>query len=499
MRRALGWVGAAQIVGQACWYGSLLVLAALLTPSAFGTVTVGLLLVTAATRLMEAGTRGSIIVAADLSRAQVLTSLRINAASGLALSLVIVAAAPFVARTFAQGGDAAAIAALGLSVLCFAPAIVPLALLEKRFRFRQRSLVQTGATVTAAVLAVLAALLGAGVWALVVRQVALQALLAILGWIAARQLLPPRSGEPRWSRLRRQGATAFLLFSLTDMVVFNADYLMVGHFTDATELGLYSLAFTLAFAPVTQFSAQLGLVMFPASAASDAETVRRRAISGARLTCLLLVPLVPVAIALAPVLIPGLLGEQWRGMVGVFQVLLVVGVAHAVVNVIGDSLAGSGHIGWRARVNLVWGVAMLATLLVLVEAQGMQGAALAHLVLYPPVAVAYGIWGMRLLGARPSRLARALLPIGELLLVQAAVTLGVWLSLGETGVASTTRDLLSGAAAALAAAAWVGLRGRPLVDDARGFLRAGRRGGPATVPSAVPADLGRARTLDPEA
>src|SRR4051812_33552551 len=87
--RALSWMGAGHVVGQAFWFGSLLVLAALLPPSAFGTVTLGLLMVTAATRLMEAGTRGSIIVAEGLTRRQIMTSLTLNLSVGFALAALL--------------------------------------------------------------------------------------------------------------------------------------------------------------------------------------------------------------------------------------------------------------------------------------------------------------------------------------------------------------------------------------------------------------------------
>ncbi|HEX4527312.1 MAG TPA: oligosaccharide flippase family protein [Gaiellaceae bacterium] len=475
VRRALSWVGAGQVIGQCFWYGSLLILAALLAPSTFGTITVGWLLVSAAMRLMEAGTRGAIITASELARGELMTRLGLNIASGAALSGLIVATAAFVARTFAAGADARVIAVLGFSVLLYAPAIVPLALLERNFQFKRRSLVQTGSTITAATLAVAAAALGAGVWALVVRQLLLQLLLAVSAWIAARRLLPARGGKARWTRLARSGAFGFLIFSLTDMIVFNADYMTVGHFTDATQLGLYSLAFTLAFAPVIQLSAQIGLVLFPASAASDVETVKRRTIAGVRLTCLVLVPLVPVAVVLAPDLIPGLLGEKWRGAVLPFQILLVVGVAHAVVNVIGDTLSGSGRIGWRARVNAVWGAAMVVTLLILVQIDGIRGASLSHLLLYPPVALAYGIWGMRMLGVEPRLLAHALRPIAELVALLSAATVGAWLLMRASSMPAGPRDVVTAAVSACAAVAWTATRGGAVVAQARTFLTAGQR------------------------
>src|SRR3954471_15847974 len=230
--RAFSWMGAGHVIGQAFWFGSLLVLAALLPPSAFGTVALGLLLVTAATRLMEAGTRGSIIIADRLTREQLRSCLEVNLIVGLALGGGIALLATPVSELFAGGNGASALRALGLSVEFFAPAIVPLALLERQLEFKRRASVQAAATIIASVLAVVVGLLGGGVWALVVRQVMLQALLAVFGWAAAWKCMPSRVGTGgrlfRGERLARRGAGAFLLFSLTDFVVFNADFLTVG-------------------------------------------------------------------------------------------------------------------------------------------------------------------------------------------------------------------------------------------------------------------------------
>jgi O-antigen/teichoic acid export membrane protein len=423
--------------------------------------------VTAATRLMEAGTRGSIIVAPRVTRNNVITAVAANVGAGALLSGLIVVLAVPMARTFAHGGNTRVLQILGLSVVLYAPAIVPLALLEKRLQFKRRAGVQATAAVSASSLAVVAAVFGAGVWALVIRQLLFQALLAVGGWIAARRLLPPRDPErgPRWARLKRQGAVAFMLFSLTDFVVFNADYLIVGHLTNVAQLGLYSLAFSIAFAPVTQFSSQLGSVLFPAAAASDAGTRSRRTVVAVRLACFVLLPLIPVAIALAAVVVPAVLGARWSGMVPPFQILIVVGVAHAIVNIIGDALSGSGHIAFRARLNVVWMFAMLAALVVLVRADGIRGASLAHLIVYGPVAVVYGVHGMRLLGSGPGRLARALRPVAACIAAQALVTEAL-LRLLPTAGASPAAAAVGASAVGLAAglACLVSISGGALGD-----------------------------------
>ena len=478
--RSLSWVGAGHVVGQAFWFGSLLVLAALLPPKAFGTVAIGLLLVTAATRTMESGTRGSIITSKGLTRTEVRNTLAFNLLVGITLAIVIALTARPMVSFFAAGSNALVLAALGLSVALYAPAIVPLALLEKNLKYKPRATVQVAATMTASILAVACALLGAGVWALVIRQLLYQAMLAVVGWFAAVRagVLPaPEKGvvNGSWRMPRRVGAAAFMLFSLTDFVVFNADSLTVGHLTDTRRLGLYALAFTLAFAPVTQFSAQIGGVLFSASSASDPETIRRRTISGVRLTCLLLLPVVPVAIVLAPVAIPTLLGEKWAEMVPVFQILILVGVAHAVMNVIGESLSGTGNIGYRARINLVWMVAMIGALFALVRLDGIRGAGAAHLGLYLPVMVAYVVGGMRLLGSGWRQLAGPLRPVLVMFALQAAVTASVYYLL-PSGVSDGARAFGAALAGLAAAALYVRSGGREALAEVRLLVSKGRRG-----------------------
>ena len=112
-------------------------------------------------------------------------------------------------------------------------------------------------------------------------------------------------------------------------------------------------------------------------------------------------------------------------MVAPFQILLVVGVAHGLVNVIGESLSGTGHIRFRAQLGIVWSLATIGAIVVLVEAYGIRGAAIAHLAVFVPLALAYGIWGTRRIGASPARLWAALrgvvVPVAAQALTTAAV------------------------------------------------------------------------------
>lgn len=468
---ALRWHAGGQLAGEITFYAMVIVLAALLEPRAFGIVALGMVVVRVASLLAQEGTGGSIIAARDLARSDVHATLRFNLALGGVLTIAVAASAGVLTSTFASGGDPDVLRALSVIILLASLGAVPTALLKRALDFKRFSLVTAVAAVVTSVCAVGAALVGAGVWALVVRQVLYQALVAGLAWLVARPVfaaLPDRErgdGRPRLP----PGRLPFFIVAASTLLAMTMDNLVVGAITDAAQLGLYSLAFTLGFAPLTQLSWRLGQVLFPAAAATgDRESVGRRTVRVVRVTSLLLLPVVPVAAALAPAAIPGLFGDEWRGMVAPFQLLLLVGILHAVLNTIGESLSGTGNIRFRAWTDTAWAFATLGLVAAFTVADGIRGAALAHLLAFVPLAGAYVVYGARRIGTDVRALWRAERGILVPVAAQGIVTFAVFEALSGQPV---------GTAGSLAAAAGlvtllVLLRvapSRPLADGRAAF------------------------------
>lgn len=448
--RAISWMAAAQVLAQATSFGSLIILGALLPPSAFGTVATGVVLVTVATLLMGAGTSGSIVSTPNVGPSEARRALLINVAGGLALTAVVVAAAGPMTRTFARGGNPDVLRVLAASIALYSLTIVPAALLQKRMRFKRYAIAIVAATTVSSLTAVGAAALGAGVWALVVRQVLYHAVLTGLTWWMAADLVsglrrqPAAAGHPSASR---RGGRWFLLLSAADLVAFNADYLVVGWLTDASQLGVYSLAFTLSFVPLRHFAWQVGGVFFAASAAvQDPERVGRQMMRALRMTGVLLLPIVPPAVTLAPWVLPGVLGDVWSDMVVPFQILLFVGVGHALLNVIGEFLAGTGNVDFRARVSVAWALGMVTALMVLVSAYGIRGAAAAHALLFVALGTAYGVGGSRRLGLSASAVVNSLGGVLLPVVAQALTTAIVLVTLQAVGIQPHASEAAAAAA-----------------------------------------------------
>ena len=424
--RGARMVAAGRLSGRVFWFGSLVFLVAQLSPGAYGTVAIALLLIDGGTRLTEAGTRGELVLARTITREDLRTAIVRNVAVGAGLSAAMAVLAGPVVQLFAEGGRPEVVRAMSPAIAVYALSIVPMALLARHLAFPRRAAVEAGTMVPASLIAVAAAILGAGVWALVLRQLLYYVLLAACAWVAARTLFPSRSastGEGEAEVRTEWGVRRpFLLYGVALYVLFNLDNLIVGAFSDAKDLGLYALAFRIAFTPVLELSHVFGMVVFPLAAVSSLETARRRSVRAMRLAALVLLPGVPVVIVLAPHVVPAVFGSEWRGAVAPFQVLVVAGVAYTVLNMLGESLAGTGHMDFRARVGMASMVAMAGALLVLVPLAGIVGAAAAHLLVLVGVIVIYVARGMPLLGLARRRVADALTPVVMAVLAQAAVT-----------------------------------------------------------------------------
>lgn len=445
------WMTGSNLVAQSCAYGSLVLLARWLTPVSFGTVAVGMAIVGIGVLIVDRGTWGAVIVEKRLTRGDLTRAFWRCMATGLVLAVAMAAASESVVDRFATGGDVAAVAAIALCLPLHAIAVVPTALLQRSMQFRRLGALNALANIGSAVAAVLIAVAGFGVWALVARQLVLYGVVAILSAVLCLPALRNHDVGDGPSE-RSEGTRTerwFFLFSITDSVTGSLDKLIVGIFANAAFVGLYSIAGTIALAPWKQFSAQIGQVLF-AAAACEPDDCHRRTEWSVQLMAMLMLPLLPLGILVAPVVLPAVLGPQWTAIVPVFQILLVIGIGNAVVNFIAEPLTGMGFMPFRAKLILAQGVATFVALAVLVPTDGIVGAAGAQLLVFLPYAAVYFTAGARRANTSAAALWRQLRPAVEAVALQIAVSAVVLIGLVGAGVPAPPSAGVAGVAGLLA-------------------------------------------------
>ena len=162
-----------------------------------------------------------------------------------------------------------------------------------------------------------------------------------------------------------------------------------------------------------------------------------------------MLPFVVPAVVMAPVVLSTVLGEEWSDMVPVFQVLVVAGVLHGVLNIGAEFLSGTGNVDLRGRLALTWAAGMVVLLLVVVPRHGLIGAAWVHLALFVPLAAATAVFGAKRLSSTMRELLMPMAPVVGAVAAQVVVTAVCGVALGRLEVpaaaaatASTTAGLL---------------------------------------------------------
>ena len=331
-------------------------------------------------------------------------------AGGVCLSLATLAAAPLVAAVFGNrtAGTIAAVTA-GAMVL-HSLTSVPDALMQRRFDFRRRLIIDPATSLVFALTSISLALRGAGVWSLVVGSYAQVLTWVLLSWGLAGWWPRGRPSVRLWRELAGFGFP-LLLSSVAERVRDLLEQVMVGRALDTAALGFYRYGRRIAVLPGS-FVIQAGaFVLFPAFSRISGEPDRLRRAFLRALTWIWLaaLPAAGALIALGEPLAVLLLGEPWRGAGVALIGMAGVGPGQALSAVAVEAMKSAGRsdrLNWMTATGLVVGIGLLLVLLPL----GLLGVGLAM----SGAAFAVGLLSLSLVrsvvGVAPRELWRRLSP-----------------------------------------------------------------------------------------
>ena len=154
------------------------------------------------------------------------------------------------------------------------------------------------------------------------------------------------------------------LFHFSKWIVFNnvintlasrAADLVIGKSLGPGPLGLFNLAYEIAYLPSTELSAPVNRAVYPgyAKVASDQARLAAQFLDVLGLTALFATPVAVGIAAVAPVLVPLLLGDAWREAVPLMEILALSGLLVSLRSNAGYVFLALGRSGLLAVINTV--------------------------------------------------------------------------------------------------------------------------------------------------
>jgi PST family polysaccharide transporter len=287
------------------------VLARLLTPSDFGVLGAVLVITGFAELLTELGLSSALVQQRDPDEHDRSTAFWVNALMGLVLTLAVGLTAPLTADLFELPALRQLLWLLALP-FALSLSVVHRAQLERDLRFRRLAGIDLVSSTAGMVASIVAAVLGAGVYALALGPIT-QALLAnALSWQATPWR--PHHGIDRSAVRRLWSFTGSLLaFNLVNYWARNADNLVVARAAGPAALGFYNRAYRIMLLPVNEVGGTAGRVLLPALSSFGGDLARVRAgyRDALRVMCALTFPAIAVLAVSADAFVVTLWGAQW--------------------------------------------------------------------------------------------------------------------------------------------------------------------------------------------
>lgn len=318
---ALQWSVLGELGARVLGPLTFIVLARVLVPEDFGVVAAATVVVSLAQVLCELGLAKALVQRSERVEEAANTAFWMNGVFGLLLTALAWSLAPAVASFFGDPRIGLALRALSPIMLLAGLSAVPLALLQREFRFKALFWSRLAGAVLPAVGGIPVALAGGGYWALVAGTLAGQLAQSLCLWGAGGWRPRMAFDRPLAAELLRFGRWA-LLASLFGWGYGWLDAIIVGRYLGAHDMGLYrtgtslvTLVFGVVFAPLTPV-----LYSLFSRAQHDLPLLRESLLIVVRACTLVVLPLAMLAFALQDLLAVGVLGERWR------EAAVVVGI-----------------------------------------------------------------------------------------------------------------------------------------------------------------------------
>jgi PST family polysaccharide transporter len=349
----LRWISMSRIATECLSVLSMVALARLISPAAFGAFAVALIVMELAIAVPAEGIGSSLVNRREVTREH----LQAGTALGLILAVLMAGVTWVLAGVLVAplcGAEAASLMRLACPLyLLAALSTVPIALLRRRLDFRALALIEVvGSVVRTLGALALAWLAGLGGSALVLGALASGIVSTAFAFAAAPAPLPrlrirPAREVADYGAPASLAAVAFAAFN-------NGDYLVIAARLGTAAAGQYWRAYNLAVGYQSKISVVMYTIAFPvlSRSANDDElfALRSRMV---RLLTVVLFPLLTGLAITAPLVIPLLFGPRWQAAIVPTQLLCAGGAATLVINAAGTALMATG----RPRAMLGYGVA----------------------------------------------------------------------------------------------------------------------------------------------
>jgi lipopolysaccharide exporter len=376
--KGAAWMVAFKLIDRSMGLVSTVVLARLLVPADFGLVAMAMVLIGALQLLVSFSFDVPLIQNRDAGRDQFDTAFTINCLfAALAAALLALLAHP-AALFYGEARLELVIYLLAFGFGLQGLSNIGPVMFRKEMRFDREFKFLLAKRSASLVVTIPLAFWLQNYWALVIGQTFGTVVSVVLSYLVSDY-------RPRFSlRARTELFHSSKWLMINNILGFlnlrSADFL-IGRWTGAPALGLYTIAFEVATLPTTELVAPINRAAFPgyARVAGDLAQLRSSFLNVIATIALFALPAGIGIILVADLMVPAVFGWRWVSMVPVMQILAAFGVVQALQTNIGYVYLATGKPRMLALTGVLQFILLLAFIVPGIGYWDLNGAAWAFL------------------------------------------------------------------------------------------------------------------------
>jgi O-antigen/teichoic acid export membrane protein len=321
------WLAAQKWAVRVSGLATLVVLTHEISPRDFGVVAAAMTVVPIVYLLADLGFSTYLLQTDDLDELTLSTAFWTSVAAAAVLSAGLWGVAPLLAMAFRIDELEQVLRVLVLAVVPTVLAGVPLAMLRRTMAFRTLALQTLVAALIGQVVAVVLALQGGGVWALVSQLIVVQWVVAILAWWRVGRLQSWRLSPPRLRQMAVFGVRVSTVDFVGTMTIWAQSWIVTVAL-GPSALGLLNIGQRLVFVAQELVAASMvpvSTVVF-ARVRDTPDRLRTTYLKALGVVYAVVSPVMILLVVTAPVLIPLLFGHEWKDSVAPAQALALAGI-----------------------------------------------------------------------------------------------------------------------------------------------------------------------------
>lgn len=321
------WAAGFSLISASLKLAQLSVLARYLSPQEFGAFALVMSMIFVGESFVKSGFSDVVIVRRNASAVQLSTLYWLNVLVGLLLFLAILAISPLLANFTEEESIGSIGKALASSFIMLSLGVQFEALMRRELQIKTLMLIKITGHVLSFLVAVILAVNGFGVWALVASPLVLYCsnLIFLSAYAILNNWLP--SFKFDWDSTKGMMAMGVhrMSASVLGQICNRVDQVAIGLVLGPAALGYYSVAYNVAMQPFNKINPVLTQISFPVFARikDDDDRLRRNFRKGQRILMAINAPILVGAYIIAPTIVPLILGDGWDSSIPVLQALCI--------------------------------------------------------------------------------------------------------------------------------------------------------------------------------